>query len=61
MGFVYQERVVVIVDRSNRGDINKLLNELLVRLRKLCPEAVLNEFDGVPEREYTVLDLPWEG
>jgi len=59
MGFVYKERTVLIVDRSNLKIVNDAINELLVKLQKRSRHAKIQEFEADRDHAYTVIDLPF--
>jgi len=61
MRFVYQERTLLVADRSNIKEVNDLINELLVKLQKLCPNAKIQEFQADKDHAYSIIDLPFEG
>jgi len=61
MGFIYSERTILIIDRSNRDDINDLINKLIVELQKLIKNAHTTEFQADRDHAYTIIDLPFEG
>jgi len=61
MGFIYSERTILIIDRTNVKEVNDTINEFLVKLQKLSKNHHTKEFQSDKDHAYTIIDLPFEG
>ncbi|MCD6340881.1 MAG: hypothetical protein J7L51_02900 [Desulfurococcales archaeon] len=60
MGFVYEETVYLIIDRSNREEIRKAIEEVIAKIVE-TQEAQVTRTPELRDRYVVVVQIPWLG